>query len=137
MLDIEKLKEILESEEGKKASDSYRENLKKRSEIKYKQLKRFHEKFNEPEKFSYFVEKVLEKYDSDEYRKKWWNLGYEPPEKLKCFLFEYSEKYGRECNKEEWDKYSNDFTSNLYYINGWYFNLMIGQGSFIKIEKKI
>lgn len=99
--------------------------------IKTKQLERFKERGN----FNEFIEKVISKYNSDEYRDHWYNRGIEPPETLYWFLFDFAEKYGRECNDEEWEQYSNLFTSSLFYINGYYFNKINGQGSAITIVK--
>lgn len=133
-MSLEKLKELLESEEGIKSAMEHFGDIQRRKQIEKTQLERFHEKFKD--NFDFIVEKVLEKYESDEYRNKWFNLGFEPPEPLINFLYEYSNEYGRTCNEEEWEKYGNEFTADLNYIHGWYFNLMIGQGSVIKVTKE-
>jgi len=114
------------------SAKEYFKKLKQKQDIKDFQLKRLSERNDIPE----LIEKSIIKYRSDKYKNKWFNRGYEPPDTLFYFLFDYALKYGRECTKEEWDKYSNQFTGELLYTNGYYINLMIGQGSFIIIEKE-
>jgi len=87
-------------------------------------------------RFTELVEKCIAKYSSNEYRNKWYNLGIEPPESLYFFLYEYAERYGNLCNETEWATHGNTFTKSLYYCNGYYFNLMLGQGCKVKIIKK-
>lgn len=56
--------------------------------IKIVQLERFHDrtiKFSEY--FSNFVEKVLEKYNSKKFKKRFWSKGQEPSQDLLWFLF--------------------------------------------------
>lgn len=133
MLDINRLNEWFDSEEGKRSLESYANSLIQERKLKDIQLEKFHAKFASEEKFKAFVEVVIQKYRSDDYYNRWFKRGIEPPNSLFWFLFEYSEKYGRECTQDEWKKHSNPFTADLFYVNGYYFNLMHGQGSFIKI----
>jgi len=123
---------FLDSEEGKKSMEQFCLNIVKTEEVLNNQLERFHKNNN----FKEFIEKVIIKYDSDNYKDRWYYKGIQPPEDLYWFLYEYAVKYGRECKKKEWKKYSNNFTSELYYINGYYFNRMDGQGSIIQVIKK-
>lgn len=53
------------------------------------------------------------------------------------FLYDYAEKYGRECNEEEYKQYSNEFTSAIYYIHGYYFHMMFGQEFAFEIIKAL
>ncbi len=131
-MDLQKFKDWLDSDEGKKDIDEFIENQNKIEEISNKQLERFNRLGN----FVEFTEKVIKKYDTNEYRNRWYNRGIEPPEDLFWFLFHYVEKYGRECDEEEWKQHGNVFSSALFYCNGYYFNRMDGQGSVIKISKK-
>ena len=41
-----------------------------------------------------------------------------------------------EGKKETQEKYGNMFTDNLFYLYGYYFNDMYGQGRIIQITKK-
>lgn len=131
MESLKKLSEFFNSEEGKKSVTDFAQKIKREADIKTNQLERFNRRGN----FVDFVEKVIVKYDSDKYRDGWYNRGIEPPEDLLWFLFYYAEKYGRECSIEEWDLYGTPFTSNLFFCNGYYFNRMDGQGSYIKVAK--
>lgn len=136
-MDVKKLNNFFDSKEGKKSIEEFSKKLINDEKILNYQLKKFHERCESDSKyFDNFIEKVINKYNSKKYTNYWYKKGYESPEDLYWFLFEYAEKYGRECNKIEWEKYGNEFTSELYFINDYYFNKMDGQGSIIKIIKK-
>jgi len=130
-MELQKLRDWLNSEKGKKSITDYAEKINKKEEIITKQLERFNRLGN----FEQFTEKVIAKYNSDKYRDSWYGRGIEPPEDLFWFLFNYAEKYGRECNEEEWEQYGNVFSSALFFCNGYYFNKMDGQGTVIKVIK--
>jgi hypothetical protein len=131
-IDLEKIKNWLDSEEGRKRVDDYFDKIYKKNEIQDSQFKRFNQFGN----FEEVVEKVIKKYNSDKYRDRWYSRSIEPPESLFWFLFRYAEKYGRECNKKEWRQYGNMFSSALFFCNGYYFNRMDGQGSVVQVTKK-
>jgi hypothetical protein len=78
---LDSLFEYLESEEGKIATDKYFEKVKNRHDIQLKQLERLHQSNN----FNSFIEKVILKYESEKYVKRWYNRGIEPPEELYWF----------------------------------------------------
>ncbi len=82
--------------------------------------------------FDFYIEKVITKYDSKEYIQKEHKFGYEPRETLLWLLWDYCEKYGKKCEDE---KYFNTFTSEAYYVGSYVIQLMLGQGSALKIEK--
>ena len=124
----------ISSTEGQKETKEYFEKIKKQDQIKLKQLERFHEKGKE---FHIaFIEKEITKNSYDEYIDRYYLKYTEPPCDLYFFLFDYALRYGRQCNKKEWKKYGNMFTDNLFYLYGYYFNLMNGQGRVIQITKK-
>jgi hypothetical protein len=130
-MDLQKMRDWFDSEEGKKSIADFADKINREEEIKTKQL----ERFNRIGNFEQFTEKVIEKYNSNKYRDSWYGRGIEPPEDLFWFLFHYAEKYGRECNEEEWKQYGNMFSSALFFCNGYYFNRMDGQGSVIHVTK--
>jgi len=114
----------------------YLEKINRKAAIEKDQLKRFHQKYKDKHiKLSEFIEAVIKKYDSDKYKDRWYNRGFEPPETLKHFLFKYAKEYGRALTPEEDTIHANMFTAEIYYYAGYYFNLMLGQGSAIKITK--
>jgi replicative superfamily II helicase len=113
---------------------------KERKEAKKKQnflSKRLRKRFKgDKKKFSNFIQLFEKKYNSKEYVRKWYSKGLEPPEDMYWNLFEYAKKYGRKCSKKEIEKYGNIFTSSIYYCQGYYFQIMDGQGSAVIITKK-
>ena len=131
MIGLKKIDEWFDSEEGKKSIAEFAEKIEREEGIKTNQL----ERLNKSGKFIELTEKAIEKYSTDKYINSWYKRGIEPPESLFWFLFEYAEKYGRECEEQEWKQYGNMFTSSLFFINGYYFNRMDGQGSVIKVVK--
>ena len=129
---IENLKELLRGG----GTDDFIVRCYEIEKIYDSQIDRIHLRFGEEEKFSHIIDKILEKYSSDKYRDRWYNRRIEPPETLLWYFASYAEKYGRTCNDIEWETYGNMFTNELYYINGYYFNTMLGQGCAILVEKK-
>lgn len=130
---FENTKKFLDSEDGQKSIEEFFAKEKRYALISNSQLERFKTKFGN--RLTEIIEKVEIKYDSSKYRDSWYKRGIEPPEELYFFLFDYAVKYGREANGKEWEKYANTFTSELYYIDGFFFNKMNGQGTVVKIEK--
>lgn len=85
--------------------------------------------------FSTILQKTIVKYGSKKYRDGWYNRGIEPPENLFWIFYRYAEKYGRKCTEDEWEKYANMFTYEMFFVHGYYISEIRGQGSFIKIVK--
>lgn len=133
---LEELEKWFESEEGKESIERFINKTKNEELVLNNQLEKFHLKFKLEENFDKFIKLVNIKYSSDEYKNRWYNRSIEPPEDLFWFLFKYAKKYGRECDVSEWGNYGNMFSSSLFYINGYYFNRMDGQGSAIQVIKK-
>lgn len=131
---LEALRKHLDSPEGKASMAAYAQELINKEKIRLSQLERFHLKITGSIlNFQKIVKRILKKYRTNKYRNHWYKRGIEPPESLCWFLFEYAELYGRECTKKELKKYGNMFTGALYYYDGYYFNLMHGQGSVVLI----
>jgi hypothetical protein len=133
---LEKMKDWLDSEEGKLSMEKFIEEKKVSSQKLQKSLENFHEKYKEEKKFKNFVERVIAKYDSDDYVRYWYSKGIEPPEELFWYFFEYARKYGRECTERELTEHANMFTSEIFYARGYFFNRMDGQGSVIKVTRE-
>lgn len=124
--------EFLESDEGK----LYIEKIKEKEEIKKRFKDRWIERLKkhiEPD-IDLVIEKLLKKYDSDEYVNREYKLGYEPRNQLLWLVYDYAEKYCKECEDE---KYLNDFTASAYYIGNYVIQMMIGQGSVVTITKQL
>lgn len=127
-----KMLDYIRSEEGQDDLNEYFDKILKKKIIFESQIERLHTSG----RFTYILEKAIIKYDSNEYIDKWYKRGIEPPDFWFYFLMEYAEKYGRECDNDEWQVYSNTFTKSLIFCEGYYFNLMLGQGSAILVTKQ-
>jgi len=133
---LDKLNAFLESEEGQESIEEWVNKIKNEQAIKDSQLERTFKKYGL--NIAQIVEKIITKYNSDKYRDFWWNKGFEPPEDLYFFLFDYAAKYGVEVDEnspEEQQKCINMFTSEIYYLDGYVFNKMNGQGTCVLVEK--
>ena len=75
----------------------------------------------------------MNKYYSYEYVKREYKLGYEPREPLLWLMFRYAQKYGKECNNKT---YFNMFTGEAYYLGSYVIQVMHGQGSVLRIDKR-
>lgn len=132
--DIKELLEYLDSEEGKKSAKEYFGKINQRKKVEESQIDRLNKKTDQ--EFIQFVEKVISKYDAEEYWNRWYSRGMEPPHDLFWFLYHYAIKYGRECSEGEWDDYGCDFTSDLRFCNGYYFERMDSQGSVVLVHRE-
>ena len=131
---LAKIDEFFDSEENVERMKAYFQKIKDQEKIHKKQLKRFHE--NHSGRFAEIIEKVMDKYGSNAYVRSWYRRGIEPPRSLYFFFYDYASKYGRKATRKEMVKYGNDFTAGLYYANGYFFNLMNGQGTAVLVEKE-
>ena len=127
---LEQLNDWLNSPEGKKEIEL---DILHHKLIR-EQYKRFNEKLHSvsKEERNAFFEKVKNKYDSEEYKDRWYNQGFEPEN----FLYDYIYEYGKEFGKEVPDNLEIDFLVDSYIIdNTWKVELFCGQGSFISFMK--
>lgn len=127
---FEKLRGFLESDEGKKSIEEFSIKMKKEDERRARWVEKF-KNWAEPD-IDKALEKLISKYDSSEYVKREYSLGYEPRETLLWVALEYAEKYCTECVDE---KYLNTFTGAAYYIGSYVIQVMHGQGSVIRIDR--
>ena len=127
---LKKISDFLDSEEGKKSIEEFGEKMKREDERRDRWIEKFKE-LAEPDIDS-ALSRMIKKYDSDEYVRREYSLGYEPREKLLWIAFNYAEKYCKECTDE---KYLNMFTGSAYYIGSYVIQVMNGQGSVIRIDK--
>lgn len=129
---LNRLTRYLDSDEGKESINQYFDDILKKNEIRMSQLERLHLNFSDEQKFSEFVDKVVAKYESKEYRYKWQG---DAPSGLYYFLYDYAVNYGREANEDEYSEYAHEFTDNIFFIHGYYFMHYSGQGSFVDVFK--
>jgi hypothetical protein len=130
----QELEQKFESIEFQNKSKAFFKKYNDYDKIVSNQLQRFHDKLESNLiNFDQIISKIQTKYESDEYWYKYMNQHIEPPKELYHFLYEYAQKFGRDCDENEYNKFGNRFTSNIYYIDGYYFHQMNGQGTVIII----
>ncbi len=131
---LDNLRKHLDSEEGQKMMKEWFEKEARLDSICDSQLERFKIRFET--RFAEIIEKIQIKYTSNKYRDGWYKRHIEPPESLYFFLFDYAAKYGREATEKEFKEYGNMFTIGLYFVQGFFFNKMNGQGTVVQIKKQ-
>ena len=80
----------------------------------------------------YVIEKLLNKYRTDEYRDREYKCGVEPRETLLYYLLYYAREH---CVESQDDKHYGMFTAEAYFIGSYLIQLLVGQGSFISLQK--
>jgi hypothetical protein len=81
------------------------------------------------------IDHMLKWYNSDTYRDREYNKGYQPREELLWVLFGVAEIHGEECTDGEVDLYANTFTRSIYKLGSYAIQIMDGQGSIIAIDR--
>lgn len=130
-MDLKEFNDFLNSEKGKMLCTNLVNKLIEKAYIEDYQIDKLHSKGC----FIPFLEKVLAKYESDNYVNRYEKRNKQPKETLLWFLYHYALKYGRRCSEEEINLLSGEFTRDLVFCNGYIFHVIGGQGSFIKIFK--
>ena len=132
-MDIEKINEFFDSPEGQKSFEKFAEKLKREQEHKDRWIDRMWERIQSDTDGS--IDRMLRWYNSDPYRDREYNKGYQPREELLWVLFGVAEIHGEECTDEEVDLYANTFTRAIYKLGSYAIQIMDGQGSIIAIDK--
>ena len=132
-MDIEKINEFFDSPEGQKSFEKFAEKLKREQEHKDRWIDRMWERIQSDTDGS--IDRMLRWYNSDPYRDREYNKGYQPREELLWVLFGVAEAHGEECTDEEVDLYANTFTRAIYKLGSYAIQIMDGQGSIIAIDK--
>ena len=141
MADLEKslsaMTAYLRSDEGKESMRKYWEEQQQKEKLYASQVERFYQKHKD--NMPAVIEKIMAKYDSDEYVRREYKLGYQPREDLYWVLNSIASKYGTEVklNKKNAKNYPqlNMFTGSAYTFEGYLFQVMHGQGSVVRIDK--
>jgi hypothetical protein len=126
---LEKLKAFLASEEGQKKLEELAITMDLDNKHRLRWVERF-KKYSEG-RLDEVLEKIINKYGSDEYVRSEYSRGYQPREELLWVAYEFATHYCLPCEDE---KYLNSFTADAYYIGSYVIQLMNGQGSVIKIQ---
>ena len=127
------LAEYLDSEEGRKDMEKYVEKLAKDLAHTDRWVERMWERIQPDIDGS--IDHMLKWYNSDTYRDREYDKGYQPREELLWVLFGVAENHGEECTDEEVDLYANTFTRSIYKLGSYTIQIMDGQGSIIAIDK--
>ena len=132
---MDKLLECLKSEEGKKSTLEYFDKIFKKEKFYNEQVERFYQKYKH--KMPQLIEQIMQKYESDVYIKREYKRGFEPRKKLYDVLLKIAAAYGVEVDLNNIEQFPeiNDFTAIAYTYEGYFLQLMIGQGSVIRIDK--
>jgi hypothetical protein len=115
----------------KKSIKEFAEKLKKEQEHQNRWIEKFKSRYEN--NLDLALEKLMEKYYSKEYVQREYKIGFQPREKLLWLVFEYAIKYCKPCKNK---KYWNTFTGEAYYIGNYVIQVMFGQGSALRIDKK-
>ena len=128
---LERLKAFLETEEGKKSISEFAKKYARDQDHKARWVEKFKERCEGDLNGS--LKKLMDKYYSDEYRDREYKMHVEPREPLLWLAYEYATKY---CKPYRGKKHWNMFTADAYHFGSYVIQLMIGQGSALRIDKK-
>ena len=129
---MNELIEWLNSPEGQESLEKTRKEMEFITEINNKYIDKFHDM--PIERRAEIIEKIIKKYDSDEYyNREVFKHHRDPTCDLFWLLDEYAEKYGEELPEEE----NNPFPHTVRLIDGKYvIRVMHGQGSVVQVWDK-
>lgn len=130
-MNINELSVYLNSDEGKRAMDEYTQKILRESECIDRWVEKFKSKYED--KLDCALERLMDKYYSDEYVNREYKIGVQPREPLLWLVWEYAMEHCEQCEDE---KYLNDFTGDAYYIGSYVIQIMYGQGAILKIDKR-
>jgi hypothetical protein len=130
------MKEMIESGEYQRLIDIKKEKELKEQETLNIQLEKMHNRVSNGFDLHEFIIKVNNKYESSEYVNRCYKKGHMPDRTLLWFLYEYAIKYGRSCTEEEIEEYENVFTTDLVFLEDFYFMKIDGQGTEIILLQK-
>ena len=130
---LQKFRDFHDTEEGKKSIEEFRLKLKRAAEHEERWVERMWGGIQG--NIDNSIERLLTWYESDKYRDREYKMCYEPRETLLWVLFGVAEKYGTECSEGEIREFANTFTGNMRRIGSYVIQVMVGQGSVIRIDK--
>jgi hypothetical protein len=137
-LTAEDISEWAESDEGKAFNKAYFQELKEknlRQEYRYYKFEKWLEKGGDFNKLMYGL--FLK--HGDEWCEKCSEKGHEPyPNNTLQFIIDYAFRYGKGVTKKTIKIYNfhASFPYNIVEFNGFFFQVVYGQGSFVRIYNK-
>jgi hypothetical protein len=127
----QKLKDHLESPEGKLSMENYFSKIQKRDEVEVTRAFRIKEHFTDLTSFNTLMEFVLDrqnKYDARHYK-----TYSDKPLHVTNLIWKLASNEGNEINAI--DGLTENFSSMIYDYFGWQFAITHGQGSVLSIYK--
>lgn len=122
--------EFLDSDEGQLSIEKWLKEKEREDLIIDRWVQKL--KLRYENNIDYIIEKLMDKYYSDEYVDREYKIGVQPREPLMWLLWSYVRKYCKECND---NTYLNNFTGSAYYVGSYVIQIMHGQGSILMIRK--
>jgi hypothetical protein len=130
------LTNFLSSEKGLELIDEFIENERKLESIKSYWIRKWESLLMDKNSFELIIDKILAKYNSEEYINREYRKGYFPRKVLLWYIYEFLSKMNTEdLSDNESIEYSNSFTYGLIKFNGYIFNMYFGQSNEIDVVK--
>lgn len=124
------LQKFLESNEGQLSIEKWLKEKEREDLIIDRWIQKIKSRYEN--NIDYIIEKLMDKYYSDEYIDREYKIGVQPREPLLWLIWGYARMYCKECNDPN---YLNQFTGSAYYIGSYVIQIMHGQGSILRIIK--
>jgi len=129
-MDLEKLKDWFDSEEGQKSIELFGKKLEAKHQ-RYVRANEYLQKLKKPQ-FDALLLKEISKHD-EAWRDRCYDKGYEPyPSNLLSLLFHVAEEFGK-THKGVLDEFDQSFGGGTRTYRGFYFNWIHGQGTVLRI----
>jgi hypothetical protein len=131
---LQALKDWMDSPEFDEHLIKFGEKMKIEEDRRQRYIQYIHDNYKD--QLDEIIEKLCDKYNSDEYINREQKIGYQPRETLMWTMLTYAKKYGTEFAQEEYAKYAGMFTGEMFYLENWVFEVLYGQGTAISVYKK-
>lgn len=129
--EIERLEKYFESEEGKNHISKWAKEYARNLDHQARWVEKFKERCEGD--LDGAIEKLMDKYHSDDYIDREHRCNVQPRETLLWLAYEYARIH---CKQYRGKKYSNMFTADARHFGSYIIQLMMGQGSALRIDKK-
>jgi hypothetical protein len=136
-MDIEKFKKHLDEWIESPSGKAYIEKERKEYELKIQRYNSFTD-WLKTNSFDNLLYRLIIKHD-EEYRAKCYENGYEPyPNHVLQFIIDYAFTFGKKVNKKiiKKNKLDSDFPYDITEFEGFYFQIIYGQGSIVRIYNR-
>lgn len=131
---LQALRDWMDSPEFDEHLIKFGEKMKIEEDRRQRYIQYIHDNYKD--QLDEIIEKLCDKYNSDEYINREQKIGYQPRETLLWTMLTYATTYGTEFTNEEYAKYAGMFTGEMFYLENWVFEVFYGQGTAISVYKK-